>query len=130
MLKLVIKIIASSSILAFNGVSVASPTGIVAVNNRLVETAYSFAPVIAIAAFLVGAVSLFTAITTMRNHAENPKEYPLKNIVYYGVAAAVGLGYAYSASTMLQTLFEKDDSGDYISEDIFDTKTSRSDLFD
>ncbi|MDS1820766.1 hypothetical protein QX249_08850, partial [Vibrio parahaemolyticus] len=68
--------------------------------------------------FIVGMGALFKAVTTIMNHSENPRENPLKNVVFYGLAAAVGLGYTFSTSTVIQTLFKKDQDTN-INKDIF-----------
>ncbi|MCY9861350.1 hypothetical protein OTK49_02315 [Vibrio coralliirubri] len=98
-----------------------SSNGVIAMNKRITDTAESFGPVISIAAFLVGAAALFKAITTVNNHSENPRENPLKNAVFYGIAAGLGLGYTYASSTALETFFNRS-SSDNIDEKIFDTR--------
>lgn len=98
-----------------------SSNGIIAMNKRITDTAESFGPVISIAAFIVGAAALFKTITTINNHSENPRENPLKNAVFYGLAAGLGLGYTYATSTALETIFNRSNSED-VDEKIFDTK--------
>ncbi len=87
--------------------------------GNLSKAAFSFGPVISIAAFIVGMIALFRAVTTIMNHSENPRENPMKNVVFFGVAAAVGLGYSFFSSSVLQTVFGKDDNSDNVKNDIF-----------
>ncbi|KDM90933.1 hypothetical protein [Photobacterium galatheae] len=105
--KLTALLVLSTPFLAF---AEANDKGIAGVTKNLTEAATSFGPLISIAAFIVGMGALFKAVTTIMNHSENPRENPLKNVVFYGLAAAVGLGYTFSTTTLVQTLFEKDKS--------------------
>lgn len=84
--------------------AVASEKGIAKVNERLTDAAESFGSVLSIAAFIVGAAALFKAITTIMNHSENPRENPMKNVVFYGIAAGLGLGYGFFSTTALETV--------------------------
>ena len=111
----------STLIIASPFVASANDKGIAGVTGNLTEAAQSFGPLITIAAFIVGMGALFKAVTTIMNHSENPRENPLKNVVFYGLAAAVGLGYTFSTSTVIQTLFKKDES-DAVGKDIFKVK--------
>lgn len=95
--------------------------GVIAVTGRLTEATSSFGPLISIAAFVCGMGALFKAVTTIMNHSENPRENPLKNVVFFGLAAAIGLGFSFSSSTLLQTLFQQDKS-DVVKENIFEVK--------
>ncbi|ELP5902250.1 hypothetical protein QTV49_004273 [Vibrio vulnificus] len=112
-LKLLSTLIITSPLLAS-----ANEKGIAGVTGNLTEAAQSFGPLITIAAFIVGMGALFKAVTTIMNHSENPRENPLKNVVFYGLAAAVGLGYTFSTSTVIQTLFKKDQDSN-VNKDIF-----------
>ncbi|MBU2895641.1 hypothetical protein [Vibrio hepatarius] len=100
--------LASILVLTTPFIASANDKGIAGVTKNLTEAAQSFGPLITIAAFIVGMGALFKAVTTIMNHSENPRENPLKNVVFYGLAAAVGLGYTFSTSTVIQTLFKKD----------------------
>lgn len=113
--------LASILVLTTPFIASANDKGIAGVTGNLTEAAQSFGPLITIAAFIVGMGALFKAVTTIMNHSENPRENPLKNVVFYGLAAAVGLGYTFSTSTVIQTLFEKDES-DAVGKDIFKVK--------
>ncbi|EGR2229368.1 hypothetical protein DZF79_14150 [Vibrio parahaemolyticus] len=113
--------LASILVLTTPFIASANDKGIAGVTGNLTEAAQSFGPLITIAAFIVGMGALFKAVTTIMNHSENPRENPLKNVVFYGLAAAVGLGYTFSTSTVIQTLFEKDES-DAVGKDIFQVK--------
>ena len=95
-----------------------SDKGIIVVNERLINAADSFGGLISIAAFIVGAGALFRAITTIMNHSENPRENPMKNVVFYMIAAGVGLGYGYFSVTALETV-TGESSNDNIANDIF-----------
>ncbi|MEH0791386.1 hypothetical protein KW882_03665 [Vibrio parahaemolyticus] len=110
--------LASILVLTTPFIASANDKGIAGVTGNLTEAAQSFGPLITIAAFIVGMGALFKAVTTIMNHSENPRENPLKNVVFYGLAAAVGLGYTFSTSTVIQTLFKKDQDSN-INKDIF-----------
>ena len=98
--------------------------GIIGVNDRLVKAADSFGALISIAAFIVGAASLFRAITTLMNHSENARENPMKNVLFYGIAAGVGLGYGFFTSTAMETVLGKSNS-DIVSDDIFNANSTK-----
>lgn len=95
--------------------------GIAKVNARLTDAAESFGSVLSIAAFIVGAAALFKAITTIMNHSENPRENPMKNVVFYGIAAGLGLGYGFFSTTALETVTGESSNKNIDEANIFKT---------
>ncbi len=110
-------------VLGVTNAAVAADSGVIKIAENLKTTAASFGPVISIAAFIVGMIALFRAVTTIMNHSENPRENPMKNVVFFGVAAAVGLGYSFFSSSVLETVFEQDKS-DVVDSKIFKVNNS------
>lgn len=106
-------------------VAMANDKGVSGVTSRLTEAASSFGPLISIAAFVAGMAALFKAVTTIMNHSENPRENPLKNVVFFGLAAMLGLGYTFSSSVLLQTMF-KEDKSKSVDEKIFNVNANSS----
>ena len=52
-----------------------------------------------------GSFALFKAVTTLLNHSDDPRTYPLKNIVFYGAGAAIGIGAGLSSDLVQNTIF-------------------------
>ncbi|PSV01085.1 hypothetical protein [Photobacterium kishitanii] len=74
-------------------------------NTQIIGQIMSFGGVMAVLAFMLGAWAVFKCITTFLNHADDPRQNPLKNCAYYFVAAGLGFGYSLSSSLFSGTLW-------------------------
>lgn len=115
-------VLSSSSAFAAN--STGSVTDAASFNKQLTTQIMSFGSLLAILAFMLGAWAVFKCITTFLNHADDPRQNPLKNCAFYFVAAGLGFGYSLSSDLFSGTLWGSGSTGTVSSDNVFKVQTN------
>ncbi|CAH7366026.1 exported hypothetical protein [Vibrio chagasii] len=97
------------------GVLFASPAfaagGLKEVVGRITENVGAFTNLLAIILILVGMYCIYQLVMTFTNRDEGNRDYPMKNVPYYFIGAALGIGAMAMNGVVLETLFGS--SGDH-----------------
>ncbi|ELP6119154.1 TPA: hypothetical protein I7730_14395 [Vibrio vulnificus] len=91
---------------AFTSVpAVAAPKKLSEWTSSFISELFSLGGLFAMLAFIGGLVASFKMVIIFLNHNDDPREYPLKNCIYYAVAAALGFGFTYQSDLVQGTFF-------------------------
>ncbi|MGR5557813.1 hypothetical protein ACQKQC_16210 [Vibrio fortis] len=96
---LLLAVFASSTAMA------APPKKLSTWTSSFIGELFSLGGLFAMLAFIGGLVATFKIVIIFLNHNDDKREYPLKNCIYYAVAAALGFGYAYQSDLVQGTFF-------------------------
>ncbi|CAH7366147.1 conserved membrane hypothetical protein [Vibrio chagasii] len=71
----------------------------------------AFVSLLAIVLILVGMYCIYQLVMTFTNRDEGNRDYPMKNVPYYFIGAALGIGAMAMNNVVLETLFGDSGSG-------------------
>ncbi|MDK9790599.1 hypothetical protein [Vibrio sp. D431a] len=77
-----------------------------------------------LALILFGMYCIYQLVMTFMNRDENSRDYPMKNVPFYFIGAALGLGAMAFSKTVQETLFGSAEGTSGADQNIWQTKNS------